>query len=156
MLKPALAAALIVGVASSSALAKKSAVQYEFGTAGGGVYCDGLLLSNKGKIYTGTHNSPTGSCTEGDQAGGFETSGFASNAMGSFDTVTKKTSLISVTSEDPNGGTNFELVFNLDVKNSKWAVFVIADGASPVNGGPLVIGTDAQVRPQIGHPAFQK
>jgi hypothetical protein len=157
MLKTALAAALIVGAASSSALAKKTPVQYGLDTAGGGAYCDGLLLTQKGKIFTGIHNSPANSCTEGDEAGGFEAKGYSAGAMGSYETVTAKTELVSVTTEDqPNGGTNFEIIFNLDLKNKIWAVVVVEDGASPVNGGPLSIGTDTQVRPQLNRPAFQK
>lgn len=155
MLKTALAAALIVGAASSVAYAK--AIQYSFDTAGGGAYCDGLLLTQKGKIFTGTHNSPTGSCTEGDQAGGFEAKGFGSGAMGSYDTVKPTTELVTITTEDePNGGANFEIIFNLDLKAKAWAVAVVEDGATPVNGGPLGIGTDIQPRAYLNRPAFQK
>jgi len=156
MLKTALAAALIVGAASSIAYAK-SPVQYSFETAGGGAYCDGFLLSQKGKIFTGIHNSPTNSCTEGDQAGGFEAKGFGSGAMGSYDTVTPKTELVTVTTEDePNGGPNFLIIFNLDLKGAKWAVAVYSDGPTPINGGPLGIGTDIKPSVYLNRPAFQK
>jgi hypothetical protein len=154
MLKTALAAALIVGAASSVAYAK--AVQYSFDTAGGGAYCDGLLLTQKGNIFTGTHNSPTGSCTEGDQAGGFYADGFGSGAMGSYDTVKAGTHLATITTEDPGGGTNFLIIFNLDIKGKKWAVAVYEDGADPINGGPLGIGTDIKPSAYLNRPAFQK
>jgi hypothetical protein len=155
MFKSALAAALIIGAASSSAYAKQT--QYYFETAGGGEYCDGLLLKKVGDIFTGTHNSPLNECTEGDQAGGFYADGFGSGAMGEYDTVKKGTKLATITTEDePNGGTNFLIIFNLDLKAKKWAVFVYEDGGSPVNGGPLGIGTDAQVHPHLNRPAFRK
>jgi hypothetical protein len=66
MLKTALAAALIVGAATFIGNAKNSPVQYYFGTGGGNEWCDGLLLTQKGKIFTGTHNSPGNQCPEGD------------------------------------------------------------------------------------------
>jgi hypothetical protein len=141
MLKTALAAALIVGAASSIAHAKSKAVQYYFDTADGSAYCDGLLLTAKGKTYSGTHNSPTGSCTEGNAAFGFSADGFSAGAMGSYETVTAKTVLATITTEDePNGGPDFEIIFNLDIKNKIWSVFVVEDGSSPVNGGPLGVG----------------
>jgi hypothetical protein len=154
MLKTALAAALIAGAASSSAYAK--ATQYLFETAGGGEYCDGLLLTKKGDIFTGTHNSPQNECTEGDYAGGFYADGFGSGAMGSYDTVTAKTKLATITTEDPGGGSNFLIIFNLDFKSKVWAVYVYEDGGSPVNGGPLGTGADAQNHPQLNRPAFKK
>jgi hypothetical protein len=158
MLKTALAAALIVGAASSTALAKNgAATQYYFDTAGGGAYCDGLLLTAKGKTYTGTHNSPTGSCSEGNAAFGFSAKGFSSGAMGSYETVTAKTVLATITTEDePNGGSNFEIIFNLDIKNKIWSVFVTADGTSPVNGGPLGVGGADKPHAFLNRPAFQK
>jgi hypothetical protein len=77
--------------------------------------------------------------------------------MGSYDTVKPSTKLVTVTTEDqPNGGTNFEIIFNLDLKGKKWAVFVTEDGSIPVNGGPLSFGTDAKPRAFLNRPAFQK
>jgi hypothetical protein len=157
MLKTAFAAALLVSAASfASPSASAKAVQYGFDTAGGGAYCDGLLLTMTGTVFTGTHNSPTGSCTEGDQAGGFYSNGFSSGAMGSYDTVTAKTKLATITTEDPGGGTNFEIIFNLDIKGKVWAVYVIEDGATPVNGGPLSIGADAKTLKPLSRASWQK
>jgi len=158
MLKTALAAALIVGAASSTALAKKgSPTQYYFATADGGEYCDGLLLTQKGKTYSGTHNSPTGSCSEGNSAYGFSADGFSSGAMGSYETVTAKTVLATISTEDePNGGSDFEIIFNLDIQNEIWSVFVVEDGSSPVNGGPLVIGGDDKPHKFLNRPAIRK
>jgi hypothetical protein len=157
MLKTALAAALIVGAATSIAHAKSGAVQYYFDTADGSAYCDGLLLTAKGKTYTGTHNSPTGSCSEGNSAFGFSADGFGSAAMSPYETVTAKTVLATITTEDePNGGSNFEILFNLDIKNKVWAVFVTEDGGTAVNGGPLGIGTDDKPHAFLNRSAIHK
>lgn len=155
MVKRALAAALIFGAASAPAFAKSGPVQYSFATADGGDYCDGLLLTQEGKLFTGIHNA-LGGCTEGDAAGGFYADGFGPNAMGAYDTVTPKTYLATITTEDqPNGGTNFLLVYNLDIKGRRWAVYLVKYGAAPISGGMLFIGTDKLSHSVINRPSWR-
>lgn len=158
MLKTALAAALIAGAATSSAYAK--ATQYILETAGGGAYCDGLLLTLKGKIATGTHNSPQNECTEGDYAGGFEATGYGTGLdfEGVF-SVSKSDKIISVTTEDINNlGSGYYLIFNLDTKAKTWEVGYGGNGSNftIVNAGPYGTGDDMGVHHQLGRPAFKK
>jgi hypothetical protein len=155
MLKTALAAALIAGAATSSAFAGQT--QFLFETPSGGDYCDGLLLTIKGKIATGTHNSPQNECTEGDYAGGFEAKGYGSGVdFGSFQ-PTSKTEVWSITTEDINNlGSGYYLIFNL--KDKTWSVGYGGNGVTyqVVNDGPLGTGDDLRVHKHLGRPAFKK
>jgi hypothetical protein len=160
----ALTAALVGGGAASPAVAQPT--QYLLGTSSGGCYCDGLLLTQHGRVYKGTHNSPTNSCTEGDQAGGFSATGYGTGAG-----FAPGTQLITVTTEDPNGGSGYEIVFNLDLTHMLWNVWVDNNGSgpfAPVNSGvlgcpmaakagqltPQTVGGVARDRPALNRPAI--
>jgi hypothetical protein len=136
----ALAAALIGGAAAPPAFAQ---TQYTFATPSGAPYCDGLLLTQQGRVYRGLHNSPTNSCTEGDQAGGFWARGYGASAgTPPFFTVTPTTRLVTITTEDSYGGPGFEIVFNLDLVHMLWNVWVEDTATSTaftqVNSGVLL------------------
>jgi hypothetical protein len=161
MFKPVLAAALIVGAASSAAFAQGgSPVIYYFDTANGARYCDGLLLTQKSNILTGYFYQPkTNSCPrfKGDDVLGFYADGFGPGAMGSIERVTPSTYLATITAVDQQiGGTNIEPIYNLDIKNKLWVLFVVGYGDTPINGGPLSIGKDEKDHPLINRPRFQK
>jgi hypothetical protein len=163
MMKSALAAALVVGAISPAAFAGAKPgkpVQYILESAAGEPYCDGLLLTQTGTEYTGIHNSPYGGCTEGDYAGGFARSGFGADIGGDGLTVTPTTVLVTVMTEDPSGGDGFDEVFNLDIKDRSWNVYV-ESGPEGItwelaNGGALVVENGKGRRPALNRPAFDR
>jgi hypothetical protein len=142
--KLALAAALIAGAGAPPALAQ---TQYTFGTsAGSGAYCDGLLLTQSGRLYTGIHNSPTNTCTEGDNAGGFWARHYGTGAGGDGVVVSPTTRLITITTEEASLPGDVE-VFNIDVIGQTWNVWLEGPGPQNfalINGGVLLTPLEAE------------
>jgi hypothetical protein len=84
-------------------------VKYTFADDNGNAYCDGLTLTETSTTAVGTH---TGSCLDGDYAGGFATK---------FHGVTDKMWIISTT--DMLNGPGYVYVFVLDQKALTWVLW---------------------------------
>jgi hypothetical protein len=152
-------AAMAAVLAWLPAAAKPLPVQYLLENTEGSPYCDGLLLTVVKRVVTGVHNSPADTCTEGDQAGGFAATGFTPAGVdtGVFK-VSAKTKLLTVTTEEPAGGTGYEVVFNLDLKAMTWSLWAESGpgGVSfqPINSGILAIDEPGAIRVMLNRPAL--
>jgi hypothetical protein len=132
---------IALGALASPSLAKT--YKYQFGTNSGGGFCDGLTITNggSGKIWTGTH---TGSCEDGDGAGGF--------------TVKIEGSVyIEINTTDKANDPGVFETFLLQPKTDLWYLYTNdGSGFELVNEGKLIKGTPPAGKQPSAKPSIVK
>ena len=118
-------AAIAVGALAAPVMAKT--LTYTFGIAGGGVYCDGITLTQATTghpTWGGTHTG----CTNNDPAGGYDVK---VNGGANLDIATTDTAI----------GNTSAFTYFLNLKQQYWYEYQTIGGVfEQTNSGPLIRG----------------